>query len=244
MDGTGVETDYVLDGQSAVEKVIQANSDGQPYHIVLLDRNMPGLGGVEAARRIREAVPHTVPLLILTSYDWMDAEEEARTAGIDAFLPKPFFLTSFRQKVDAVLHRVSVGAPASPGENILSGKNILAAEDNELNAEILQELLDMEGAACTICENGKLAVETFAASSPGKYDLILMDVQMPVMNGYEAAQMIRAADHPQAKAVPIIAMTANAFSDDIRDALASGMNAHVSKPLDMAVLEQTVRPFL
>ncbi len=244
MDGTGVETDYVLDGQSAVEKVIQANSDGQPYHIVLLDRNMPGLGGVEAARRIREAVPHTAPLLILTSYDWMDAEEEARTAGIDAFLPKPFFLTSFRQKVDAVLHRVSVGAPAPPGENILSGKNILAAEDNELNAEILQEMLDMEGAACTICENGKLAVETFVASSPGKYDLILMDVQMPVMNGYEAAQMIRAADHPQAKAVPIIAMTANAFSDDIRDALASGMNAHVSKPLDMAVLEQTVRPFL
>ncbi len=117
----------------------------------------------------------------------------------------------------------------------------LCAEDNELNAEILTELLKIEGAECTICENGKKLVETFGQSVPGEYDMILMDVQMPVMNGYEATKAIRRSSHELAKTIPIIAMTANAFSEDIQHSLAAGMNAHVSKPVEMKVLEKTIR---
>ena len=122
--------------------------------------------------------------------------------------------------------------------------HILVAEDNEINAEILNELLDMSGATCEICENGQLIAEAFERSEPGQYQLILMDVQMPVMNGYEATRAIRKSGHPLARTIPIIAMTANAFAEDVRDALDAGMNAHVAKPVDMAMLEQTVRKLM
>lgn len=122
--------------------------------------------------------------------------------------------------------------------------HILVAEDNEINAEILGELLDMVGATCDICENGELAMDAFEKSTPGQYQMILMDVQMPVMNGYEATRAIRKLNHPMAQSIPIIAMTANAFAEDIRAALDAGMNAHAAKPVDMAVLEQTVRTVL
>ena len=126
-------------------------------------------------------------------------------------------------------------------ENILKGMRFLCAEDNELNAEILIELLKIEGAECTICENGERLLNTFEQSAPGDYDMILMDVQMPVMNGYEATKAIRRSSHEQAKTIPIIAMTANAFTEDIQHSLAAGMNAHVSKPVEMKVLEKTIR---
>ena len=128
-----------------------------------------------------------------------------------------------------------------PDDNILQGMHFLCAEDNELNAEILMELLKIEGAACTICENGEKILEAFEQSVPGDYDMILMDVQMPVMNGYEAAKAIRSSSHELAKKIPIIAMTANAFSEDIQHSLAAGMNAHISKPVDIKTLEKTVR---
>ena len=138
-------------------------------------------------------------------------------------------------------------SPALPAEteeqdgNILQGMRFLCAEDNELNAEILMELLKMEGAECTICENGEELLKTFEKSAPGEYDMILMDVQMPVMNGYEATKAIRRSSHELAERIPIIAMTANAFSEDIQQSLAAGMNAHVSKPVEMRVLEKTIR---
>lgn len=246
MEGTGVEVDYVMDGRSAVEKVRQSEQEGHPYHIVLLDWKMPGMDGVEAARCIRQNMPQQdSPILILTSYDWPEVEEKASAAGVDAFLPKPFFLTSFRQKVDCVLNHGQEPEPeASEDQSVLQGMHILVAEDNEINAEILRELLDMAGATCDICENGKLVVEAFEKSSAGQYQLILMDVQMPLMNGYEATKEIRDLGHSLSRTIPIIAMTANAFAEDIRDALEAGMNAHVAKPVDMAVLEQTVRAVL
>ena len=128
-----------------------------------------------------------------------------------------------------------------PDGNILKGMRFLCAEDNELNAEILTELLKIKGAECTICENGKKLVETFGQSVPGEYDMILMDVQMPVMNGYEATKAIRRSSHELAKKIPIIAMTANAFSEDIQHSLAAGMDAHISKPVEMKVLKKTIR---
>ena len=240
MEGTGVEVEYATEGRRAVEMVKRSQQDGSPYNIVLLDWKMPGLNGVETARCIRQEVPGDIPILILTSYDWPEIEDEAREAGVDAFLPKPFFLTSFRQKVESVMGR-EPEPDQGDHQGILQGMHILVAEDNEINAEILKELLDMAGASCDIVENGKLVVEAFENSGPGQYQLILMDVQMPVMNGYEATRAIRGLGHPLALTMPIIAMTANAFAEDVRDALEAGMNAHVAKPIDMAVLEQTVR---
>ncbi len=245
MEGTGVAVDYALSGESALEMVRRQAAAGTPYDIVLLDWKMPDLDGVETARRIRREIREHMPILILTSYDWPEIEEAAREAGVDGFLPKPFFLTSFRRNVDSVLNRELPGGGEDQEEeaadSFLRGMRILVAEDNEINAEILSELLDMSGAFCDIYENGRLAVDAFAASVPEQYQLILMDVQMPVMNGYEATQAIRQLSHPMARQIPIIAMTANAFAEDIRDALAAGMDAHVAKPIDMAVLEEAVR---
>lgn len=246
MENAGVKVDYVLDGSEAVNAVRQAREEGHPYGVVLLDWNMPGMDGVEAARRIRQEAPEDAPILVLSSYDWSEIEEAAQAAGVDTFLPKPFFLTSFRQRVERVLSRGEAPqkeeAPDSAGEgSILSGMRILVAEDNEINMEILSELLDMSGASCDVCRNGQEVVDAFQRSTPGQYQLILMDVQMPVMNGYDATRAIRGLSHPLAAGIPIIAMTANAFAEDIRDALEAGMDAHVAKPVDMAVLEQTVR---
>ncbi|MCM1055571.1 MAG: response regulator [Bacteroides sp.] len=243
MEGTGVTVDYALDGKTAVEMIKRSEADSRPYSIVLLDWQMPVTDGIETAKRIREEISSDIPIIILTGYDWSEIEESESVTAVDAFLAKPFFLTSFRQKVDMVLHREEKQDNAAE-ESVLQGMHILVAEDNEINAEILKELLAMTGADCEICENGQLAAEEFKSSEPEKYQLILMDVQMPVMNGYEATRAIRGSDHPRAKTVPIIAMTANAFAEDVRDALEAGMNAHVAKPVDMSVLDQVVRSVL
>ena len=247
MEGTGVTVDYALDGRTAVDRIRNSAEEGRPYHIVLLDWRMPGMNGVETARHIRREITENGPILILNSYDWPEIEEEARQAGVDAFLSKPFFLTSFRQKVDSVLNPgggETESGSASDERSVLQGMHILVAEDNEINSEILSELLDASGASCEICENGQLVTEAFEKSIPGQYQIILMDVQMPVMNGYDASRAIRSSAHPLAQSIPIIAMTANAFAEDVRDALEAGMNAHVAKPIDMTVLEQTVREVL
>ena len=249
MEDTGVHVDCALDGRGALEMLKRSVEAGRPYHIVLLDWKMPGMDGVETARCIRQTVSEDIPIVVLSSYEWAEVEDEAREAGVDAFLPKPFFLTSFRQKIDEIMARSSfesAGAEETPAEEerILRGMSILAAEDNEINAEILSELLNMAGAACEICANGQLAVEAFERSVPGQYQLILMDVQMPVLDGYGATRAIRGSAHPAAKTIPIIAMTANAFAEDIRDALNAGMNAHTAKPIDMAALERTVKAVL
>ena len=221
MENAGVAVDCALDGERAVEMVKAAQREGRPYQVVLLDGETPGMDGLEISRRIRGEITENAPILALSSYDWPEVEEEAKAAGVDVLLSKPFFLTSFRQKVEAYL---SCGQPeAEPasagGENVLRGMHILVAEDNEINAEILEELLDIAGASCRICGNGQLVAEAFEGSAPGDYQLILMDVQMPVMNGYEATRVIRDCGHPLALTIPVIAMTANAFAEDIRDAL-------------------------
>lgn len=198
------------------------------------------MDGLETARRIRKEIPADIPIIILTGYDWTEIEDNEDIVNVDAFLPKPFFLTSFRQKVDSIINKQREPEEITE-KSILEGMHILVAEDNEINAEILGELLGVVGATSKVCENGQLATQEFESSAPGRYQLILMDVQMTVMNGYEAAKAIRALNHPCAKTIPIIAMTANAFAEDVRDALASGMNAHVAKPVDMSVLEQAVR---
>ena len=179
-------------------------------------------------------------MLFRSAYDAGQLEKEGAEAGISGFLQKPFFLSNFKIVLDGLQETAEKPADQET-DDVLSGRQILVAEDNELNSEILMELLEMAGAACEVTKNGQEVLERFAQSAPGRYDLILMDVQMPVMNGYEATKAIRACGHPQAKTIPIIAMTANAFAEDIKEALDAGMDQHVSKPVDMERLKQAVR---
>ena len=238
MENTGVQVAYVTDGPSAVEVAVSAQKRREEFNVILVDWQMPGQNGVETARQLRAAMGRDVPILILTAYDWSDIEEEAVEAGINAFMPKPFFVSTLRQTLDDLDPSRSGGHTAQAPEDTLKGLFFLVAEDNELNAEILSEMLDMEGAGCEIAENGELSVERFLRAEPDKYDMILMDVQMPVMDGYEATRRIRASVHPRAADIPIVAMTANAFAEDVRRALDAGMDGHLPKPIDMNAMRE------
>ena len=175
--------------------------------------------------------------LIPASSAWRTSSAKALAAGVNAFMPKPFFVSTFRQVLDG-LGRAQGAAADQPPEDALKGLFFLVAEDNELNVEILSEMLSMEGAGCEVAANGQLAGERFLQSDPDRYDMILMDVQMPVMGGYEATRRIRASGHPRAADIPIVAMTANAFAEDVRHALDAGMNGHLSKPIDMNAIRE------
>ena len=240
MSDTGVEVDYATSGQGAVEKITAMKNGETKYDIVLLDWKMPDMDGLQAARCIRGIVNRDLPIMVLTSYNFEEIEQAAKDTGIHVFLPKPFFVSNFRNAVAKLNEEVKEDSKVEEAEFSMEGLNILAAEDNPINAEILVELLDIEGATCTVAENGKLALEMFEQSAPGTYDMIFMDVQMPVMNGHEAAKAIRKCNHAEAKTIPIIAMTANAFDDDKKMAYDAGMNAHVAKPIDMNILKKTV----
>jgi signal transduction histidine kinase/DNA-binding response OmpR family regulator len=235
----GVDVSYTTEGEEAVKMAAQAQKAGKAFHVILLDWRMPGLSGAETARWIREEVSKEIPLVVLSAYDWSDIEDEAREAGIDAFLPKPFFVSTFQQVMSTIHPNIEEAEDKTePEESVLDGLLFLAAEDNELNAEILSEMLDMEGAKCEIAVNGKVALEMFQKSEINYYDMILMDIQMDVMDGYEATQQIRSCNHPRAKTIPIVAMTANAFAEDVRNALDAGMDGHLAKPIDMAEVKK------
>ena len=241
MEDTGVRIDVLENGERAVEAAGRACEEQNPYNMILLDWKMPGINGIETAGRIKTEVREDIPILLLTAYDWDEIETEARDAGIDGFLAKPFFVSALKEKILELSAMGEEQEQAESGAPGLEGEHFLVAEDNEINAEILEELLGIEGADCEILENGKLVVERFAASRAGEFDAILMDVQMPVMNGYEAARRIRALEREDAEAIPIIAMTANAFAEDVKEAMNAGMDAHVAKPVDMEVLKKTIK---
>ena len=240
MSDTGVEVEYATSGKEAIDKIAAMKKGKSKYDILLLDWKMPEMDGLETAKRIREAIGNNLPIMVLTSYNFEEIESDAKKAGIDMFLPKPFFVSNFRNAVIKLNKEDEEDNKEDEEEISIAGLNILAAEDNEINAEILTELLDIEDVKCTVAENGKIALEMFENSPKGTYDMIFMDVQMPVMNGHQAATAIRECGHPDAKTIPIIAMTANAFDDDIKKAFDAGMNAHVAKPIDMDKLKKTV----
>ena len=230
----GVNVSYEIKGVRGVEAAAAAEARGEGFHAILLDCLMPGQDGIETARQIRQKIRRDLPIVMLTSYDWSDIEDKARAAGVDAFIPKPFFVSTFRRALETLYANREKEAGVLPDlTDVLNGLLFLVAEDNELNAEILFEMMAMEGARCELASNGQEAVELFERSEPGYFDMILMDVQMPVMNGYEATRSIRACAHPDAKRIPIVAMTANAFAEDVQNALDAGMNGHLAKPIDM-----------
>ncbi len=234
MESTGVQ----LEAAASVEEAAGWLRDGVDYQLALLDWESCGMRGAEA---LRAALPKTVPMVLLAEFGAEGVEEARRMERTD-ILTKPFFVSAFREKIAEMrgdpLHTHS----PEPADTVsLEGLRFLAAEDNEINAEILEEILAIEGASCELVENGRLAVERFQRAGEGEFDAILMDVQMPVMNGHEAARAIRALEREDAGRIPIIAMTANAFSEDEKAALDAGMDAHVAKPLNMDLLKKVIR---
>ena len=234
MQDTGVQ----LDAVSSIEQALESIQGGENVQLVLLDWEDCGLQG---AKKLRAELPEPVPLLLLAEFDAAGMEEALQLSRTDT-LTKPFFVSALRVKVEELWDEGAC-EPEPEESGDLEGMRFLAAEDNEINAEILTELLEIEGASCEIAANGQLAVERFQRSAPGEFDAILMDVQMPVMGGHEAARTIRSLDREDARRIPIIAMTANAFAEDEKAALDAGMNAHVPKPLNMELLKKTIRQF-
>ncbi len=247
LHSVGMQAQWVLSGDEAVERTAAAHGAGESYAAVILDWKMPGKDGVETAREIRRRVGDELPIIILTAYDWSEVEAQARDAGIQAFIEKPLFRSRLVYALKSVLVKDETGpklAPAELEEDSHEGKRVLLVEDNELNREIAQELLSFIGVQVETAADGKEAVDRMAQSAPGTFDLIFMDIQMPVMDGYEAARAIRGLDRPDAKTVPIIAMTANAFADDIHRAQEAGMNGHVAKPVEVAKLQEALDKWL
>ena len=239
MKDTGVQFDACYSGEEAVKLVKERYEEKKEYNTIILDWQMPGMNGLDTAKEIRKIVPVDTPILFLTSYDWTDIETKALEIDIDGFLAKPFTEVNLKEKLIEV-ERFKNSVSEDDSVMDLKGMHFLLAEDNDLNAEIVVELLKSEGADCTVAKDGKEVVEKFLSSKPKQYDAILMDVMMPVMDGYEATRLIRKSDHPDSKDIPIIAMTASAFVKDVQDALDAGMNAHLAKPIHIDALKNTL----
>ena len=250
LDGSASRIAGIFINIDAEKKEIMQAQKSAAFHRAFtkaLDWKMPDMDGIETARQIRKRIGKEITIIVLTSYEFSEIEEEAKAAGIDAFIAKPLF----RSRLTATLRQFTSGRKEKTARNYLeklseadyTGKRILLVEDNELNREIAGEILQMTGAKVETAENGKIAVEKVEASPKGSYDLVFMDIQMPVMNGYEATAAIRSLPGEKGK-LPIVAMTANAFAEDVQLAKNTGMNGHIAKPLDMNKLNDVLESWL
>lgn len=232
LEKIGVSCEAAYSGEEALEMVKLRHARRQPYNLILVDLKMPGMDGIETTREIRRIVGHESAIIIITAYKWDDVLEEAVSAGADSFIAKPLFANNVIEEFrNALKKKRSAKKAAAKAE--LKGRRILLAEDVEINADIMTMVLAMREIEVDLAENGKIAVDKFIASETWYYDAILMDIRMPEMDGLEAASLIRDLDRPDAKTIPIIALTANAFDEDVQRSMQAGMNAHLSKPLIM-----------
>lgn len=245
LENIGMKGEYVLNGREAVKRVWEHHQNEQDYFAVILDWKMPDMDGVATAQAIRQKIGPDVPIIILSAYDWSGVEEEARNAGVNGFISKPLFKSRLVYLFNQIAgNNKGQERTAYPVELQLTGKRILLAEDNELNREIAEEIIGQTGVIVESVENGQKALERFGEMDENYYDMILMDIQMPVMNGYEATAAIRSLPRRDAAEIPIIAMTANAFAEDVRQSKASGMNEHLTKPLDIEQLLKCLQTWL
>ena len=240
LEEAGIAADTCLSGSEALKMIELHHAKHEPYHLVLLDWKMPEQDGVEVAREIRRHYNTETTIIILTAYNWDDIADRAVAAGVDSFLSKPLFASSVLDEYEMVMKRRDIREGRTPQKAELAGKRILLAEDVLINAEIMKQLLGIRGMLVEHAENGRIALDMFRQSEQGYYDAVLMDVRMPEMDGLEAASAIRALDRPDAGRIPIIALTANAFDEDVQRSLQAGMTAHLSKPVEPAHLYETL----
>ena len=229
----GMRPEWTISGKEAVIRTKYAVEQGDEFSVYIIDWLIPDMNGIEIVRQIRKVIGNQCPIIILTAYDWADIEDEARAAGVTAFCEKPLFLSELRRVLAEPFRAEPASEPAQPTAADLKGKKLLLVEDNELNREIALEILKEAGFVVDTAEDGAVAVRKIKQAAPGQYDLILMDIQMPNLDGYEATRQIRALPDAEKANIPIFAMTANAFEEDRQNALAAGMNGHIAKPLDV-----------
>ena len=242
----GMRPEWTISGREAVIRTRYAMEQGDEFSVYIIDWLIPDMNGIEVTRQIRSLHDDT-PIIILTAYDWSDIEVEAKAAGVTAFCSKPMFMSDLRETLMSALGQNQTDAAQEllPQKNAdFTARHILLVEDNELNREIAQEILREYGFRVDTAENGAVAVEKVCTAAPGSYDLVLMDVQMPVMDGYTATRQIRALGDPALAKIPILAMTANAFDEDRRNALESGMTGFLSKPIVIGDLVQELHKIL
>ncbi|MCM1468049.1 MAG: response regulator, partial [Alistipes sp.] len=240
----GLRAEWTTSGKEAVYRAKSAHNAGDFYHTYIIDWQMPEMSGIETTRRIRSVIGHEAPIIILTAYDWTDIEEEAMEAGVTAFCAKPLFMSDLKSALLAANNLLEKEEKVAWTKVDFGGKRILLVEDNELNREIAQSILEESGFEVETAPDGTDAVAMVSRAEEGYYDAVLMDVQMPVMDGYEATRTIRALPRKDVKDLPIIAMTANAMEEDKEAALQNGMNAHIAKPLNIDLFLEILGKFL
>lgn len=240
LEKTGISCETALSGEKAIEMVKLRRARQEPYNLILVDLKMPDMDGVETTRRIRSVVGHESAIIIITAYRWDDVVEDAEAAGVDSFIAKPLFASNVIEEFGKALKRKRISAQQNEHRAELKGRHILLAEDVEINAEIMKTILKMREMEVDHAWGGREVTEMFAEKPAGYYDAILMDIRMPEMDGLEATSIIRAMDRSDAKTVPIIALTANAFDEDVQRSLQAGMNAHLTKPVEAPLLYETL----
>ena len=243
LEKAGIAAEIAMSGPEAIEKTKLRHARRDPYNLILVDWKMPDMDGIETTRRMREIIGHESAIIILTAYRWDDVADEALAAGVDSFLPKPLFANSVIEEFRSAMHAKGI-ISAEKIKVDLEGRHILLAEDVQINAEIMMMVLAARGMDADLAENGRIAVDKFEASEQGHYDAILMDMRMPEMDGLEATRTIRAMARPDAKEIPIIALTANAFDEDVQRSLQAGLNAHLSKPVQPESLYETLESLI
>ncbi len=241
LESLGVNAEHAGGGLEALGMIEHRHQMGRDYSVVILDWKMPDLDGVETIRRIRSEVGVSTPILLISAYDWSDIEDRAKEAGADGFVSKPLFRSKLYDKINELLGTEAKSVEPENDYSDLEGLNILIAEDNDINWEIISTMLDMFGITTERAENGRICVEKMSSAAEGSYALIFMDIQMPEMNGLEATRAIRKLDDPWASSIPIIAMTADAFSENVTECLNAGMNGHIAKPVDIKLVIKEIR---
>ncbi|MBQ1576939.1 MAG: response regulator [Oscillospiraceae bacterium] len=241
LESLGVTADRAGSGLEALGMITHRHQTGRDYSVVILDWKMPDIDGVETIRRIRTEVNSSVPILLISAYDWSDIEEKAKDAGANGFVSKPLFRSRLYDKINELLGNEAKSVEPENDYSDLQGMNILIAEDNDINWEIISTMLGMFGITTERAENGRICVEKMNHAAEGKYNLIFMDIQMPEMNGLDATRKIRTLDDPWASSIPIIAMTADAFSENVMECLNAGMNGHIAKPVDIKLVIKEIR---
>ena len=244
LEELGVYAEWTLDGEEAVNMIEKCHKENNDYHFVLLDWKMPNMDGLQTVKEIRKRVGKKIPIFLISAYDWSDIENEVSSVEIEGFISKPLFKSTLYSRLCHYMTEDKNDADSNEDQEFdFSGKRVLLAEDNDINWEIANEILESVGLEIERAVNGQVCVDKFKESNINFYDAILMDIRMPIMNGYDATKNIRKLERED-KNLPIIAMTADAFSDDVQCSLDCGMNAHIAKPIDISELMRTLQKYL